>query len=300
MASVVLVVTGKMEAMALHDSLGRIFPEHRFHVWPRVDGFTSTRLPPADGPLSERHRTRVATFATTLIARLRGGRKDAPRADFVLGIEDLELCNAEQPEHVVAALRHAVAESLATWDGPAARRLPDEVRERCSFHVMAPMTEAYFFADPAALARATAPGPSRPNQFDSRVCDVEQFLVSDADYQTPPTLPKAARGANDWRCDDRARHPKHYLEFLTDPQLSGRGRYDETRHGCDALRELDWPALASEARTRPAARFARSLLADLVDMLGVPSHHPGLQTLSLAACHPLTWPPPGHQVLRNL
>lgn len=301
MARVLLVVTGKMEAQVLHTSLARIFPDHEFHVAPRIDGFTSTPLPPPPTPLSQRHRTRLASFAASLVGRVRGARKDAVvHADFVIGLDDLELCNAAQPANVTAALRGAIADALASCEGASQARLTAQLQERCSFHLLAPMTEAYFFADAVALARATAPGPHRVNRFDPGACDVEQFCVSDVDYESAATVAKSARGPNDWRCEGRERHPKHYLEYLTDPALEGRGRYDETRQGCAALRELDWPALATDVGSPAVARFARSLIADLVDMLGAPAEHPALARLEHADCHPLTWPPPREPLLRNL
>ncbi len=54
------------------------------------------------------------------------------------------------------------------------------VRERCSFHLMAPMTEAYFFGEAAALKRAGA--MRNPSRFDRQVCDPEAFTVADSRY----------------------------------------------------------------------------------------------------------------------
>ena len=104
-----------------------------------------------------------------------------------------------------------------------------------------------------------------------------------------------------WRSDDRQRHPKHYLGYLTNARLDGKARYEETTHGKAALADLDWPAIVRlDGRTPAVKRFARSLIADLVDMLGPCPVHPELALLEPADCHALTWPPPQGRVLRNL
>lgn len=302
MARVALITTGAMEHAALPRSLARMFPEHEFVAHPRIDGFTSAPLPPDYAALRVRRPLlNIEKFANTLIGQIAGGRRDEPRPDFVIGIEDMELCNAASPSNITTALRDAVAHNLEHWaDGPRRARLQAELRNRCSFHLMAPMTEAYFFADAAALHRATAPQPNQPCCFDATACDVEQFRVADPIYLDTPTVPKADRGRYDWRCEDRQGHPKRYLEYLTDPRLDGRARYRETTQGVDALATLDWPAIVCGARSPAVARFARSLMADLVDMLGTPQEWPELGELANEDCHELTWPPPRASLLRNL
>ena len=175
MARVALITTGAMEELALQKSLERIFPEHEFIAPKRLDGFTSSRLPPDYASLRQRRPLlNIEKFAKTLIGRIAGGRRDEPRADFVIGIEDMELCNADCPANITGALRDAVAQNLEQWaDGPKRERLRLALGERCSFHLMTPMTEAYFFADPDALARATGPGLDHPNLFDPSSCDIE-------------------------------------------------------------------------------------------------------------------------------
>jgi hypothetical protein len=302
MARVVLITTGSMEALAFPRSLARLFPEHEFVAAPRLDGFTSSTLPPNYAQLREnRPRLNIEKFANTLIGRLAGGRRDEPRADFVIGIEDMELCNAATPEHITSALRDAVQHNLPSWgDSAKVKHLTAQLRGRCSFHLMAPMTEAYFFADPAALTRATAPTPDQPCRFDATVCDIEAFHVDDPTYLNAPIVPKPERVRHDWRCEERQGHPKRYIEFLTDAQLDGKARYSETKHGCDALAELNWPAIVCGVRSQAVARFARSFLSDLVDMLGPSPSYPELDALVVTDCHPLTWPPHKANLLRNL
>ena len=302
MARVALITTGAMEELALQKSLERMFPEHEFIAPKRLDGFTSSRLPPDYASLRQRRPLlNIEKFAKTLIGRIAGGRRDEPRADFVIGIEDMELCNADCPANITGALRDAVAQNLEQWaDGPKRERLRLALGERCSFHLMTPMTEAYFFADPDALARATGPGLDHPNLFDPSSCDIEGFHVEDTVYLDTPTVPKAHRERHDWRVENRQGHPKSYLAYLTDPQLDGKARYTETKHGAEALASLEWPNIVLGGRRPAVARFARSLIADLVDMLGTPERWPDLGALELDECHPLTWPPARDTLLRNL
>ncbi len=301
MARVMLITTGLMEELAFPRSLARLFPGHEFITRPHMDSFTSAALPPDYAALREKRLLlNLEKFAKTLIGQVAGGRRDEPRADYVVALEDMELRNAEAPEAIIHALRDAVTHNL--WgDGSTPKRQRDALRTRCSFHLMAPMTEAYFFADPAALARATGPGPDHPCRFDPSARDIEDFHVVDEPYLAAPVVAKAERERHDWRSEDRVRHPKRYVEYLTDAKLDGKARYAETTHGRDALAELDWPRVVRRDDRAPVfARFARSLLADLVDMLGASPSCPELDALDVEQCHPLTWPPPRENLLRNL
>lgn len=298
MARVVLLVTGRMEEMAFADALNRLFPGHTFVPRPRLDGFTSARLPPDEATLASK-RARLLNlnkFANTLIGAFAPGRRaDTPPADFVVALEDVELLNAHDPGAITRALRDALCHRLADWGLSLSteQRVRGALRERCSFHLMAPMTEAYFFADRHAFARSTAPGPDHPNVFPISTCDVESFHVDDPQYRTPPNRP-----GDTWATDNRTEHPKHYLEYLTDPALDDGFRYHETTLGADALRHIDWLAVL---RSQPAgARFARSLLTDLADMLDELPAGFTHDDLASGRCHPLTWPPPKERVLRNL
>ncbi|MBA3546982.1 MAG: hypothetical protein H0T76_10905 [Nannocystis sp.] len=305
MARVVLLTTGAMEEKAFAGSLRRLFPDHEFISKPRFDGFTSARLPPDYETYRERrHLLNLEKFAKEIIGCFApGGRTDRPRPDFVLALEDVELHNDGEPGNITRALRDAVTHNLGTWkmEGSKADRTREDLRTRCSFHLMAPMTEAYFFADPGAFARATAPGPERRCRLDAATCDVEAFRVEDPEFQATASVPKQHRERHDWRIDERHRHPKSYLGYLTDTKLDGRARYQETVHGVSALAELDWPGVVRRgARATAVARFARSMLADLSDMLETPPVGLEDDELQPADCHPLTWPPPRDRVLRNL
>jgi hypothetical protein len=294
-----------MEERALAASLHRLFPAHSFHCPARLDGFTSSELPP--NYVAEQRRKpllNLEKFAKRLLGYFApGGRTDEPAPDFVIGIDDVELVNASAPQHITGALRSALADNLARWPCDEATRatIGNALATRCSFHLMAPMTEAYFFADPAAFARATDPGTHHPCTFDGITCDVENFYADELPFLTPPTPPR--RDSSDWRADKRELHPKHYLGYLTDQALTGRGRYDEIQHGVPALAALDWPLVLRHdlTRTAPFARFARSLLADLVDMLDTPPLGITAADLDVDLCHSLTrrWPA-APLLLRNI
>ena len=79
MARVVLLTTGSMEELAFPRSLARLFPGHDFIARPRMDGFTSSMLPPDYAALRDkRPLLNIEKFAKTLIGLFAGGRSDAP------------------------------------------------------------------------------------------------------------------------------------------------------------------------------------------------------------------------------
>ncbi len=173
----------------------------------------------------------------------------------------------------------------ARWSNASRReRSAALVRERCSFHLLAPMIEAYFFGEPAALTRA---GATRAAQVDGKTRDLEEFLTADADFLAPPD------GGAVWARPERARHPKCYLQFLCDPTGTQRRAYRETKEGVAALRALDWPAVLEPVSY---VRFARAFLADLAEGLG---RHDVLASFQ-GEPHALTSRREPGNVLRNL
>lgn len=284
MAQVSLIVTGRLEQLALAQSLAQIFPLDDFVARPRVDGITSSVMPVR--PIASNGRVSyVDEFAAKLVGEAFPGRdKSGPAPDLVVAVDDLELVNSAQPAVVTRTLAQAVDDHIEAQFPSAAtrKRARDTVRTRCSFHLFAPMMEAYFFAEPAALDRA---GRMRVSQF-APTTDVEHFAVNDPVYQQPPdTKPK-----HDWRKPDRARHPKRYLKFLTDDALDGFGTYSETGAGVAALSTLDWRTVMAAPSH---AKFARSLLEDLADGLNRTQPYPGLVEST-------TWTPGRLGVLRNI
>jgi hypothetical protein len=292
---VALLVTGKTEEV-LDQALQEVFPEVEFVMRPRRDGFTSQplRSPPLLHALGTAPRpTDVERLASALVAEVEPGRRDQTPPDLVVLVDDLELVNQAWPGRAIEHVRTAVEKHLAQHPWPSASsrdRAYERVRERCSFHLLAPMVEAYFFREPAALLRA---GAKRASRFDAAAADVEaSFLVDDPDFLGVPDRP-AREKLPPWATPDRKQHPKRYLQFLCDPSGKDARAYVETDGGRAALRSLDWPAvLAPEEHVR----FLRSLIHDLADALG---QHDVAERYA-GTTHPLTWPPPHDRFLRNI
>lgn len=280
-----LIVTGRCEQKALAGSLGRVFPGVTFEVLDRVESFTSADL--SDAPVSPVPEPTVAKFAASLVAAV---EEDEDSPEMVIALDDLELVNAPHPERVANAVRDAVSAHLQahSWTSERTRqKVIQRVRERCSFHLLAPMVEAYFFAEPEALVRA---GVTRAAVLEAAV-DLEDFVTSDPDYLSHPRVPHKQKHKS-WAIEHplRARHPKHYLRFLCDPTNPLTERYGETRGGVEALEKLDWTRVFSRAEH---VRLARSLFEDIAHLLGVSHPFPG-------ESHPATASIKLARVLRNL
>jgi hypothetical protein len=258
MAVVALITTGVMEHRALGKSLKRLFPNDEFVNWPPdgpLPGFTSGRvLVPSQFDDSTAIPSELNELATSLV-----GLADRPRRqqrfDFVFVLEDLELVNQEQPETVVEAFRNAVDTYVRENGLQLPPNISERVREQCSFHLFRPLTEAYFFGEPAAIRRA---GAQRPWIVSA---DFERFETGDPTYLG---LPKGTQEV----CEmpNRKLHPKHYLRFLCDPgrPASGAG-YRETKNGVRALEHLDWEQVVS---AEPRCPFLHAFLDDLAYALG--------------------------------
>jgi hypothetical protein len=279
--AVALIVTRDMEQHGLAASLKKVFPEVEFSVQ-KVDSFTSAKVtwPP---PTARGVRSALEKYVTALLAALDPGRR-VPRPDYVFGTDDLELENRQRPEAVIEAVRHAVAAELerrrAGINADSYDKLVARVKERCSFHLFVPMTEAYFYADPDAL-RAT--GCARqPVLVPDR--DVELFQTTDPAYLAAPP-----QQAPSWACDPgtRAFHPKRYLQFLLAPLP-----YSETAAGVSALRAINWRVVLERG---DQTLFVRSMFQDLAHAVGLDlSEFPGEP-------HPLTADYANRRrVLRNL
>ena len=296
MKRVALLVTGKAEEAALHHSLKQVFREVEFVMLPRRDGFTSGPLPPT--PLLQAlgnapQRTNVERLAEALIAEVEPGRRGHELPDLVVLVDDLEIENQGWPERAVEHVRMAVHTHLErhSWPSATARdRAYERVRKRCSFHLLAPMVEAYFFREPAALTRA---GATRDSLFDASAADVEiRFEVNDPDFLAPPNRSRKEK-LPPWATANRAQHPKHYLQFLCDPTGTDARAYAETKGGQAALRDLDWPMVLAP---RDHVCFLRSLIHDLADALG----EYDVAERFAGETHRCTWPPPSGNLLRNV
>jgi hypothetical protein len=228
-----LIVTGELERLGLHPSLQRLFTsagaDVKFLEPLKTQDFTSNRV----GRIltgSEAAHSLAAKLAGSLVASVHPGRGGTLQADLVLAVDDLELTNADQPEHVIDYFRHAVRACVEErYSAEAAReRVYRALAERGSFHFLVPMAEAYFFGEPAALDRAKA--HKAPNRFNAQARDVEDFEVDDPSYlaPAPPSAP--------WKVEPRHRHPKHYVRYLCDPTGQQARAYRETHEGlADAL-----------------------------------------------------------------
>lgn len=274
MTRIGLITTGECEHRALAESLRRVFANTDVELEAPfrrpVPSITSNYL---DYPGPTTGGTQVDGFVASIMATLES--RDAP--DFVFAVDDLELPNVATPDHVTRLVSDAVRRYLGT---PTHREL-ERLRERCSFHLLCPMLETYFFGEPEALQRA---GSIRPPILDP-ARHLEDFRSDDADFLALTDISR-----HPWRRPDRRLHPKRYLGFLVDPADGERVVYKETAGGCRALATLDWAQVFGYEP--PGIAFAHSLFEDLADALEVPNPFPGTS-------HPLTSRKPGG-LLRNL
>jgi len=255
MKRVQLVVTGRCEELALHTSLKPLFPELEWLRPVKVESLTSA---PPRAPIPSELMTTVGQLAHQLMLLA-----DGDDECLVLGVDDLELHN--EPPHVVTAVREAITRGLNHPDiaNSAQRRdrIAARVQARCSFHLLLPLVEAYFFADVPALTRA---GAQRVSRVDASSVDVEQFRVVDEAFTAPPD----SSDKDDWRRGgaERHKHPKRYLKFLTsDPE--GSWTYRESHHGKRALEGLAWPRVIEHPTF---VSGVRALINDVADFAEVP------------------------------
>ncbi len=285
MKKVVLITTGRCEQLALAASLKRYFPSATFEVPEVHHSFTSSRVKaaPTPPPGPRRSETVVEKLASSMVAKTDPGRDGVP-PDLVIAVDDVELVNVDQVDVVVAQLRDAVKRHLDRYAWPSARRreqAAQRIREHCSFHLLCPMVEAYFYGEPPALERA---GARLPSAVDANAIDLEDFVTDDAPFLAVPDREKY------WATSDRRKHPKRYIQYLCDPEGADPSTYRESDGGAKALRALDWSGTFS---TDTRAQLARSLFADLAEALEVDNPFPG-------TCHPFTSAPGPDAVLRNL
>lgn len=264
-----LVVTGDVEKLALKKSLERYFQETssgaRVEFLPprKVHGITTYPLKPLPPDEESSIPRDVEAMARAVVAEVCEGADGKP-ADLVVAIDDLEIANHFEPHRVTSWVRRGMEREIARRSQVAgwgfAEKLRRRVRERCSFHLLVPMIEAYFFAEEAALQRIGV-SSEHPPRLTRR--DVEHFETDDPMFLPIAQQKNAQQRANGytWWCHER--HPKHYLEHLCN--RSGR-TYGETSQGRDALAELGWPSLPADEL---ALAFARALFEDIADFCGI-------------------------------
>ena len=151
MKRIQLIVTGEMEVKSLHLSLGNLFPNVEFIAPFLAYGFTSNwvkSISPHQPCTGITSKPVIDKLAAALLSYVEPGRQRSGHVDLVLVLEDLELCNQDQPAIVVEEFGKAVRRQLDSrgFNGDSLRKTEEKLRSRCSFHLFAPMPEAYFFA----------------------------------------------------------------------------------------------------------------------------------------------------------
>lgn len=285
---VAILPTGRTEWHGLGQALNRLFPGHEFYCLPSAEEVASN---PAGFPypgftsvaLTQAHQAAPPEAALELVSRaaqeaLGDSRSRTKAADLVLIVDDLELPNMAQAGRVVSVMRRAVETHLSGLQQTKHHgKTTAALTERVSFHLIAPMVEAWFFADPGALARAGVPAGTDVNFKDAT--DPEAFETDDRAYlaAVESDCPVLAALPGHKRKNlrpkwlgalPRGRHPKGYLQWLCRaPSERECTTYSETDDGAAALAEISWQALFS----RPTTHFTllRGLVEDLEDALGV-------------------------------
>ncbi len=307
---VALIPTGRMELLGLPKLLERLFPAHAFQSLGRdwgsplsskepLHGFTSrpVRLPDALEWDSLRE------LVLTCVAALQPGGLQT--FDCCVVLEDLELANRTQPGVVTRAFSEAVARHLLDVPPRTRAILRPLFRERCSFHLAVPMTESWFFGDPAALQNASVPVSRLPSLLQPST-DPEAFQTADPTYSADTSahctawLAQSARRRSksrpQWMLEGREHHPKAYISWLCRrPESRNCTSYGPTSGGKRALQKLD---LTVVLNNNTHFTYLRALIADLADALGAwPTGVPqqGVQA-PLTSIHTLSPSP----VLRNL
>jgi hypothetical protein len=184
-------VTGKLE-IAISEALERFFPTLDFLPPKWSQGFTSVKIDKQIKIKTEQMRD-VDKLANALVttAELRKA------ADMIIVVDDLEIINLSHPEKVVECFREAVENQMQVHK--STQRVRNKLQNDCSFHLLVPMIEAYFFGDkmdkgnPAALNKA---GAILPSTVSGKNMDVEAFQVIEHTHQGVDYL--TATGTSNW------------------------------------------------------------------------------------------------------
>lgn len=266
-----LIVTGDSEKAALHRSLAQCFPPHTASgdsvVWdtPRKEaGVTSYRLKAGKPPSSSMKTLVNAMFAEALNSKQPKGTPP----DLVIVVDDVELGNAGQEGVIVQAFQAAVKDKLNALQQQQSAstfsRTQARIQTACSFHLLCPMVESYFFADSATLAVGGVPASVSPQL--GHPTNVEQF---DASSDLHPDWQALCQRENSrqhqlkhlwWHTE---RHPKYYLSHLLD--ISGVGDYFETTLGAQMIEAVNWNRVAKTSTDSP---IISALLEDIWDWFG--------------------------------
>lgn len=281
-----------MEWAALHLTLGRLFHGHEFYCLPTV----------AEVETQQDIEFPIPSFTSCDVKRILGkpnnadklveraaaeavGNRSRDAADLVVIVDDVEPHNRLQPAAVISVMREAAERYIARLSDNvrAQNRHSLAMRTKVSFHMLMPMVESWLFPDMKALARAGVP-MSRVVKIVPNT-DPEHFQTADTAYDADDgascTCWHGLTGYSKKKCKpqwlkadpDRRFHPKAYLSWLCiAPAEKTCSAYAETEGGAAALGELDWSALLGDPRR---ATFARALVHDIADALGVDEPFPG-------------------------
>ena len=266
-----LIVTGDSEKKSLHKSLQSCFPNETVNgdsvIWdqPRkVNGTTSNRLTQGVGPSSSMKAMVDAMFSEILS----GKKPNNSPPDFVIVIDDVELGNVGQEDVVVQSFLTAVNDKLAQLreinSVAKFNTIQTRIRTCCSFHLLCPMVEAYFFADPNTLiSGGVADGI---NSMLTHPTDVEQFDASPDLHPEWQALCKSKNAAQIGRAPwwKTERHPKHYLTHLL--SVSNAAAYHETTLGSEMIEAIKWTTVAKISTDSP---IISALLEDIWDWYGI-------------------------------
>lgn len=297
---IALIPTGVMELAGLAKSLERCFgDEHQFVAIPLVSAAPGVQVKPFAGFTSDgvvRARADEETSAVRQLAeelalqvypRTRRGRAE-PAADLAIVVDDLELENVGAEHVVTETFRAAVERQVAATDAADRPELLRCLRAHGSFHIISVMAESWFFADPNGMALNRVP-PTRPARMVAGI-DPERFETDEPEYLSDDgslcagliaevrrrgKLAQYKRApwvtVEDVRYPHRtrAKHPKHYLEWLCRAAADKRcTAWREVAVGGDALKQLDWTSVLSNPQH---CGFARSFIEDIASALGVPT-----------------------------
>lgn len=250
-----LIVTGVMEKTALPQVLAKFFPEKlngKDVIWEEArqgNGITCYPLP----TFATEPARAAFKLAKDMITEARTGKQGKP-ADLVIVLDDVELGNLGREANIAAHFRAAVevqikALNLLTAEEAALRTT---IQEKCSFHLIKPMIEAYLFADCNALQKA---GVTAKHSL-RHATDVEQFETNGPTAwltQCKAENQKKASESNAWWREEC--HPKHYLSYFNPA-------YEETTHGVTGLLALDLQKMVQASTDAP---LFCALIQDLAD-----------------------------------
>jgi hypothetical protein len=265
MTKIKLVVTGDMEAKSLAVSLKSQFPTHKngdMVIWDKARKMNCTTSHPLRRESDEPSQP-MLNLARAMLAEALDGKHGTP-ADLVIVIDDVELGNLGQEDVISKHFRLAVEAELEKRELSAGTldRYKGIIRERCSFHVLRPMAEAYFFSEAQVLE---AMGVSAKPLL-RHATNVEDFEAADSVWLPECYLQnqtQAKNGREWWRHE---MHPKHYIGHLI--TRSSSTAYDETMQGAQALQTLNWKNVP---KVETDSLFIRALFEDLADWFEVPS-----------------------------